>query len=69
MDYYIYFNDLASHVIFIKEGNSYNKRCIGFHGDHTSGWDFCQTNGGNVKCWYHWRGAGERITAINHWWN
>jgi len=66
---YLYSNDLAFHVIFIKDGDTYNKRNIGFNGDHTTGWDFCQSNWGSVGCWYHWRHAGDRITAFAHWWN
>ena len=62
---YLYFGDIGSHTLFIKEGNSYNRR-VGAGGNS---WDFCETNGGNVRCWYHWRGVGDRITSICHWFN
>ena len=62
---YLYFGDIGSHALFIKEGNSYARRV----GNGGNNWDFCETNGGNIRCWYNWRGVGDRITAIVHWWN
>ena len=64
---YLYFGDIWSHTLFIKEGNSYNKRM----GAGGNGWDFSETYypGNHIRLWYHWRNVGERITAICHWFN
>ena len=64
---YLYFGDVGSHTLFIKEGNSYNKRM----GPGGNGWDFCETwaAGNHITCWYHWRSVGDRITTICYWFN
>jgi len=62
---YLYFGDIGSHTIFLKTGNSYVRRV----GNGGNNWDFCETNRNEVRCWYHWRSVGDRITAITHWWN
>jgi len=62
---YLYFGDIGSHALFIKQGNSYSRRV----GSGGNSWDFCETNGDNVRCWYHWRSVGDRITAICSWFN
>jgi hypothetical protein len=62
---YLYFGDIGSHTLFIKTGNTYNKRM----GAGGNGWDFSESYNGNVRNWYHWRSVGDRITAICLWWN
>jgi len=62
---YLYFGDIGSHTLFIKQGDSYNKRM----GAGGNGWDFSESYNGNVRNWYHWRNVGDRITAICYWFN